>query len=90
VVGSSKPLGRWNPDNGVKLERRKDGIWFARVDLPKGRHAEYKLCLGSRKRAEKDAKGNDIRNRILRATKDQKVSIRVEAWATGAPRRPNG
>ncbi|MEM7231723.1 MAG: alpha/beta hydrolase-fold protein [Planctomycetota bacterium] len=88
LVGNSKELGRWNPENGVKLERRKDGKYAARVSFVKNRRVEYKLCLGSWRRPERTADGGDRKNREITPTQNETVDIEVPRWGDGrAPRR---
>ncbi len=81
LSGSDEALGKWN-GAGVKLSRSPDGRYHGTVTLPAGAVVEYKLTRGSWETVEKDASGQEVRNRSLTVgTRKQRVTLTVARWA---------
>ncbi len=81
LSGSDEALGKWN-GAGVKLSRSPDGRYHGTVTLPAGAVVEYKLTRGSWETVEKDASGQEVRNRSLKVgTRKQRVTLTVARWA---------
>jgi predicted alpha/beta superfamily hydrolase len=87
LAGSLAAVGRWKPD-GVPLTRGDDGLYWARVRLPRGAVLLYKVTLGSWQTVEKTRAGRDVGNRKLRVEGDTTVELEVEGWAAGEPGPP--
>jgi predicted alpha/beta superfamily hydrolase len=83
LAGDAKALGEWKQD-GVELKKGDDGIYSAKVSLPKDKQVEYKVTRGTWATVEKNADGSEMANRTLTPTKDAAVEIEVKAWADGA------
>ncbi|WP_232075679.1 carbohydrate-binding module family 20 domain-containing protein [Phytohabitans suffuscus] len=43
MVGSTAPLGSWNPASAVALSPTQYPVWTGTVSLPAGQAVEYKL-----------------------------------------------
>ena len=88
LSGSDEALGKWS-GAGLKLSRSPDGRYHGTVTLPAGAVIEYKVTRGSWETVEKDASGQEVRNRALKlkvGTRKQRVTLTVARWAdqTGA------
>src|SRR5690242_17603022 len=80
LAGGLAPLGR--------LRRGDDGLYRARVDLPRGAALEFKATLGSWRTVEKGKGGVEIPNRRIVVGRDAVVEVEVAAWASADAARP--
>ncbi|TWU28354.1 HEAT repeat domain-containing protein [Bythopirellula polymerisocia] len=80
ITGNHFALGNWNP-KGLSLERKDSGVYEVQVRLPKGSNIQYKITRGSWETVEKDKNNKELPNRILEASSDRIVTIRVAQWS---------
>ncbi|MFV2066025.1 MAG: alpha-amylase family glycosyl hydrolase [Pirellulales bacterium] len=80
LTGDDPRLGSWRPD-GVPLTRRGDGTLHVRVELMSGRTIHYKVTRGTWQTVEKGEQGQEVPNRRLEVSADQRVDVRVASWA---------
>jgi predicted alpha/beta superfamily hydrolase len=79
ISGNLPELGVWN-GAGVKLHRRSDGDFAARVEFPLQSGLEFKVTRGSWETVEKGAAGEEIPNRTHVATAADTVHALVARW----------
>jgi pullulanase len=60
--------------------RKDSGEYEVQVRLMKGSRVEYKITRGSWETVEKGSNQEELTNRVLTATSDQTIAIRVETW----------
>lgn len=82
LSGSSKSLGDWAAA-GVRLRRRKDGVWYGRVYMRRNSLVFFKFTLGSWDRVEVQPDGKDAEDRELRVKRARTVKCKVARWADG-------
>ncbi len=81
LSGNHAALGQWN-GAGVKLTRSPEGKYTTRLSLPAGTALEYKVTRGSWATVEKDASGQELRNRTLSVgSRSERISVTVARWA---------
>jgi predicted alpha/beta superfamily hydrolase len=80
ISGDRPELGDWD-GKGLLALRQADGVYHAKLLLPRGTVVEYKITRGSWQTVEKSGGGAEIENRTLLADADKIVSITVAAFA---------
>lgn len=70
----------WNPgDEKYMFQRMGNGQFYLDLNLPDGIH-EFKITRGSWKETECKADGSDRPNRVLKVTKEETITLNIEAW----------
>jgi hypothetical protein len=85
VTGNNEKLGNWDP-SFIKLNKERNN-WKIELSFPKGTKLEYKFILGGWEREALTEKGETPNNSILNVEKDTLVSVKINRWASGAPRK---
>ncbi|WP_224248483.1 alpha/beta hydrolase-fold protein [Hyalangium gracile] len=81
ISGNHPSLGDWN-GKGLKLTRAPDGHYTGSISLPARTKLEFKVTRGSWETVEKEASGQELRNRGLKVgSEPQHVSVSVARWA---------
>ena len=85
LTGNLAALGEWKPD-GKLLKLTDDGRYAGVVLLSPGAKLEYKVTMGTWAQVEKDAKGGDRPNRILRVDRQDIINVDLEvgSWPAAA------
>jgi predicted alpha/beta superfamily hydrolase len=85
IAGS---FNNWNPgQNEFLLKKNKEGNYFIRFAIPKGKH-EFKITKGSWEKVESGNEGFPTENRIVEISSDTTIEISIQHWADHFVKKP--